>query len=192
MGLRRPGAHLAWLRSDPVAAAAHSPLTAAQFALMDKWWGAEAVEDFIAWAITSLDENYPTDGGIWPSDEAVPRLSERETFRYQQRIESARWRATWGSRGSDQMHLNLHTDVPFRPKENWPHESPRLTWRRDEHSDVLHLLSPDYGGWYGELLARGRVLSRQTLVEVVIQDFGPLGTFAIGGGWRPRMSAYPR
>lgn len=208
MGLGRPGSHLAWLRSDPAAAAAHSPLTGVQFALMDKWWGAEAVEDFIAWAIFSEDQ-HPTVGGIWPSDEAVPKLSERQALRYQLRTESARWQATWGG-GSDPMHLSDHAMVPFKPNGrpspiNGPQEDPPVRsaasplhaaltpgWRPDEHSNLLHLLSPDYAGWYGELLAHGRVLSRQTPVKVVIMGFGPLGTFEIGAGRRPRLIAYPK
>jgi hypothetical protein len=82
MGLRSPGEHLAWLRSDPEAAAAHSPLVGAQFALMDKWWGSEAVEDFIAWAVhpvVSPHLHSLPDGAEWPTDDAVPRLSERQT-----------------------------------------------------------------------------------------------------------------
>jgi hypothetical protein len=201
MGLRRPGEHLAWLRSDPEAAAAHSPLVAAQFALMDKWWGSEAVEDFIAWAVhpvVSPHLHWWPGGGELPTDEGVPRLSERQTSFYERRRESARWKSTWGG-GYDPMHLNLHAKVPFTtdPEQDWslghhwPDRNPLLRWLREEHSAGLRLVSTNYAGWYGELLARGRTLREQALVQVTIEDFGPLGTFAIGGGRQPRMFAYP-
>jgi len=212
MGLGRPGADLAWLRSDPVAAAEHSPLTGAQFALMDKWWGIEAVEDFIAWAITSGDNHRPPgddEDGTWPGDGAASRLSQRERSRYERRTQTARWQASWGG-GTDPMHLSDHAIVPFGPtgqpggvsgpppialvRSGESRLRAALTpgWRREENSNMLHVLSPDYAGWYGELLAHGRALSRQTPVRVVIDGFGPLGTFAIGAGQRPRMIAYPQ
>jgi len=201
MGLRSPGEHLAWLRSDPAAAAAHSPLVGAQFALMDKWWGSEAVEDFIAWAVhpvVSPHLHSLPDGGEWPTDEAAPRLSERQASFYQRRRESARWKSTWGG-GYDPMHLNDHAKVPFatapdrdwNPGPSWPNRNPLLRWLPEEHSAGLRLVSTDYAGWYGELLARGRTLREQALVQVTIDDFGPLGTFAIGGGRTPRLFAYP-
>lgn len=106
------------------------------------------------------------------------------------------------------MHLTYHASAPLRPEEDsglvpglrpdalGSHLSPLLAaltpgWRQEDPSDTLHFLSPDYAGWYGELLARGRILPRQMLVKVVIVGFGALGTFAIGAGWRPRMVAYP-
>ena len=160
---------------------------------MDKWWGSEAVEDFIAWAVhpvvsSHLHYSWP-DGGELPTDDAVPRLSERQTAFYEQRRESARWKSTWGG-GYDPMHLDDHAKVPFTkgPDQDW---NPLLPWIREEPTAGLRLVSADYAGWYGELLARGRTMREQALVQVTIEDFGPLGTFAIGGGRQPRMFAYP-
>jgi hypothetical protein len=128
----------------------------------------------------------------------VPRLSERQASFYERRRESARWKSTWGG-GYDPMHLNDHAQVPFttspdrewKPGLSWPNWNPRLRWLREEQSAGLRLVSADYAGWYGELLARGRTLREEALVQVTIEDFGPLGTFAIGGGRQPRMYAYP-
>ena len=106
----------------------------------------------------------------------------------------AEYRKLWQDQPPDPLDLASHCSAPWR-QAGAPHwrdypmglPAPTTFGVVEQPTPQLLLAVDSYAGWYLELCRRGLDESDPVLVSVHIRALGTLGTFRIGGGYRPHL-----